>query len=494
MSGVLEIEGERVSEGKSLSMVNALERAFHRYSRKFGYVMELVLPFAILGYLLSQGFVLRSGLMVMISDALWGFLVFNTVILFLSTVLSKAAFKLGISHYIERGYPVTTIRGYEKIVSNINKMVRLGFAIFVAILASLVFYIISVYFGLIPLIYVAISLTLIGFGFTLLLKRPKEAVVEPAGGLLELYTPVEFPIYIDNMFQDTIVSVMDPLTYLKYDDWIYCVKKAVIVPEGLDERTALERAIEKIFLMAMLRKEFPKLIPSDEIVIREIEEVINPKNVDDVIEHEHFGLKNLYRILERFKMAIPEVELMVNRLFLVLRDNLKEFKDSDLYIETTVNSEVKGLRNVGLLVFLFNNSDLFKDRPRPVRVYVRAPGFDPEEVSVDVNLDPKGDFRIESDKLEVVSEEGEDVVGVLSQILQIGDAVWFVLKPKDYGLKTISVCVIENGKVVYGRTLLVDVKRNLLDQIKSVVGGGSIGGGILIPLVKLASAFLTTGF
>ncbi|MHA1594870.1 MAG: hypothetical protein ACTSXX_09030, partial [Candidatus Baldrarchaeia archaeon] len=135
-----------------------------------------------------------------------------------------------------------------------------------------------------------------------------------------------------------------------------------------------------------------------------------------------------------------------------------------------------------------------KDRPRPVRVYVRAPGFDPEEVSVDVNLDPKGDFRIESDKLEVVSEEGEDVVGVLSQILQIGDAVWFVLKPKDYGLKTISVCVIENGKVVYGRTLLVDVKRNLLDQIKSVVGGGSIGGGILIPLVKLASAFLTTGF
>ena len=131
------------------------------------------------------------------------------------------------------------------------------------------------------------------------------------------------------MFQDTIVSVMDPLTYLKYDDWIYCVKEAVIVPKGLDERTALERAIEKIFLMALLRKEFSKLIPSDEIVIREIEEVIRPKDSKKVIEHRYFGLKNLYRILERFKMAIPEVELMVNRLFLVLRDNLKEFKDSD---------------------------------------------------------------------------------------------------------------------------------------------------------------------
>ena len=326
--------------------------------------------------------------------------------------LSIVGFKRGIKRKMREGYPISSIRGIDEVLSNLIKIKRLAQAMFLAILSSIVLFYISVTYGLVPLFYVALGLVLIGFGLTILLKQPKEPALEVAGGLMEYYTPVEYPVYIDNMFGDTVSTVFDPLTWMKYDDWVDDVRDSIIVPKDLDPQTALERAIEKIFLMCLLRKEFPTLI-KENVVDEEISEVIREDRLDFILKHRFFGKKKIYRILKRLKDVIPEIYTIVDRLFLTLRDNLSLFKESNLFVESVVSSEVIGLSDTRILVYMFNNSDEFKYKPRPVSVFVVAPGFEPDRMRVDLNLDPKGEFNIEEKELPIYTSEGRDIVGVL---------------------------------------------------------------------------------
>ncbi len=473
---------------RGLSGLESLEKILHGYIVKIGYYLELVLPFVLVGVMGYYSFSITNGaLIIMLS--LYAIFILNSLIILLEPTIACAGFGLGLKYLKEKGYPVISIRGINEIERNLKRVRLLSIWIFLSVISSFLAFLVSVKYQIIPLVYIALGLVFMGFGLTILFKQPKEAVLEVAGGIMEYYTPIECPIYIDNMFRDTIQTLLDPLTLLKFDDWLYDLKESIKIREDIDEKTALERAVEKIFLMAMLRSEFPKLI-DDKVFDSEISELVKEDRLKFILDHKYFGKKKLLRIMRRLEKNMSEVHRIICSLFLTLRDNLRYFKDSDLFIDIAVESDVLGIRNVRPLIFLFNNSDEYKDKPRPVRVIVMAPDFEPNRFVVDVKLDPKGEFKIVSDELPIYSKEGEDVVGTLSKILQVGDAVWVNLVPKKYGMKTISIIVMEKDRVVYAKTFNVNVRKNWWSLFRGVSGGGSLGVGAIVQVLYVLKYFL----
>ncbi|MCR8487594.1 MAG: hypothetical protein NDP22_04205, partial [Crenarchaeota archaeon] len=198
-----------------------------------------------------------------------------------------------------------------------------------------------------------------------------------------------------------------------------------------------------------------------------------------------YSIADIERFMRRFVSLAPEVALAIERIFLTLRDNLTEFKTSELYFDVIAPESTRGLDGINILVFLFNNSDEYREKARPVKVHIIAPGFEPDRISLDVKLDPKGDFQIVSDRLEPYSKEGEDIVGKLAEILQIGDSIRLRLKPSSYGLKTITVLVEDKGTIITSRQLSIIVKRDLAGFFRKILGSGSMLSGVATLVLKL---------
>lgn len=456
-------------------------KIIHWFANNISYYSVLVLPSAIFVALVSINFDVKHPIIPMITYV-WMLLVFLAFVFFLNALLGKIIFEQDLkSSAQKRGISIFALRGIPTIRSNIKKYVLLSILAFISILISFAFYLLSILYDVAPLVVVAVSLGLIAFGLMLLIKRPKLPIFE-IGALIDFYTPVEFKVYVDNLFQDTLPSILDPLSYIRFDDWTNYVKQFIRVPEGLDQKTALERAVEKIFLLHSLHIDFPKIITRD-ILRDEIAELLKDPSKIDVLENPPsalgmYSFKDIQKFIRRLREMTPEIHLMVNRLFLVLRDNLLEFVRGDLYFDVIAPEITKSSEGVSLYVFLFNNSDEYREKPRPVKIRILAAGFYPRELEIDITLDPKGEFEIKSQELEVYSKEKEDVIGKLSEILQLGDGVWLRLVPDGYGIKTVTVLVEENGRVVRSKQFNIMVKRNILDIFKKLLGSGSILGGV----------------
>lgn len=470
-----------------LLSVREFARFLNTLSSTFCYYTSLVLPFVILGLLAYINFDIKNPLVPVITWV-WILLLSIIALEFLSLLTGKILFERELANLAKRKLiPIRSMRGVDVVRKNVMKN---SYSILVSlILISIAFvsYLGSILYGLIPLLFVAIGLALTVFGIILLIRRPKVPVIE-IGGLLDFYTPVEFKVYIDNMFQDTLPSILDPLSYLKFDDWIDYVSNYLRAPPGIDKQTILERAVEKIFLMSLLHVEFPEKITKDVLYSEIAETLSNPHDIEKLKRPSIPGLYSLAdieRFMRRFVSLAPEVALAIERIFLTLRDNLTEFKTSELYFDVIAPESTRGLDGINILVFLFNNSDEYREKARPVKVHIIAPGFEPDRISLDVKLDPKGDFQIVSDRLEPYSKEGEDIVGKLAEILQIGDSIRLRLKPSSYGLKTITVLVEDKGTIITSRQLSIIVKRDLAGFFRKILGSGSMLSGVATLVLKL---------
>ena len=465
-------------EGIELKIVKYL----HYYSYYIAQSVILIVPLLIAGTLIYWNFNPPSEMINLLLN-IWLFLAINALIIMLTTILMYLSFKGDLRYLKRKGKPIESLKGMEQVGSTIlTKTISTFLITFLAFVSFVTFYV-SIYWNLVPFFYASISLVLITFGLAILLRIPKTPSFMP-GGLMEFYTPREYPLILDNLFMDTLEAFLDPISWIKYDDYKQDLEKMVLPKNGEVTRTDIERAFEKIMLLNYMKVRMPGII-TDDIVRDEIIEVIDEKYYNYLVKNPYLSFKNIRLLLKSLQSRAPEIVTLVDRLYLVLLDNLEEFKNTDLFVDVTAPRLVKGLCRFGLLVFLFNNSDEFKDKRRPVTVRCVAQGFYPEVSEIHITLDPKENFEIKADKLPIFSEGEEDIVGTLPKVLQIGDAVWFSLVPIDYGKKVIRVEVAENGEVVQGRSVVIIVKRDISGLLRNLSGGGSIIGGLGTVLTKI---------
>ncbi|GAG67265.1 unnamed protein product, partial [marine sediment metagenome] len=130
--------------------------------------------------------------------------------------------------------------------------------------------------------YAAIGFTMVGLGLALIIRSLNLKVSE-VNGLQDFYKPTTHQIFLDNFFAEIFSNHLDPITFLKWDDYVLGLQKILNpnfvqkIKQQEPDEMPITFAIEKILFLYYLKYQN---VLSDELFTREMKEVIN---IDDKI-------------------------------------------------------------------------------------------------------------------------------------------------------------------------------------------------------------------
>jgi hypothetical protein len=184
---------------------------------------------------------------------------------------------------------------------------------------------------------------------------------------------------------------------------------------------------------------------------------------------------------------MPEIFVTIDKLVIELTDNLQEFKENnDIWISTSAPEKVVGNADPFRILFfaLNKNTTEFSHQKRQVKFNVSGTqSHYMEEISFNLALDESEELNITSESLPFVSDGSNDILGILSRILQIGDAVWFTFERKSYKSHLFHLSINEGKKgAIYGQTVSIDVTRDLMFYLKTYGGKLSAISGLALPI------------
>ena len=201
----------------------------------------------------------------------------------------------------------------------------------------------------------------------------------------------------------------------------------------------------------------------------------------------YFSKFDIYKIFTYIRQYNPGFFNIIDRLQLELADNIERISNDPIYMDSSAQEVVFLNGELNIMIFLYNN---FPD-PKKYRVKVIAPGFDPEEIVLNLEVEGRGSFEIPKSVIPLTSVDGTDICGVLSTMLENGDTTWITLEPREVGEQTIQVFLeTEDGTIIEGKTRTVRVTKNLKQQLKKLGSIFSLLGGLAVPLVRFLPLIL----
>ncbi|MBA7685689.1 hypothetical protein ES703_94114 [subsurface metagenome] len=246
-------------------------------------------------------------------------------------------------------------------------------------------------------------------------------------------------------------------------------------------------AIEKILFLFYLKYQN---VLSDELFAQEMREVLN---IDDEIfniergllmeNNWYFSKKDIYKIFLFIKKYNPGFFNIIDRLQLELADNIERLAKDPIYMDSSSQEIVYVNDELNIMIYLFNNAP--ENRKYSVRII--APGFDPKELVLDIEVEGRGTFRIPEKPIPLTAMgDTVDICGVLSVMLENGDTTWITLEPRLVGEQTIQIFLESvEGTIIEGKTRSVKVVKNFKDNLKKITSIGSLLGDLAVPLSKM---------
>lgn len=470
-----------------------------------------------------------------VAAVFWFLLLINGLAFLLNGLLIIRSFKKETKKKTEEGFPVESLEGFSAVSRFVKQTLASSSLIFLVVAISFIVFVVSlaviptlqtmiplfpqigellnfdpdspslntdiettVGSFLSPIIMVsAIGLVLIAIGILLLLKIPEKPSFE-VGAFLKYYIPRTTPLILDNLLSDSIIAFIDPITRMRFDEWTDSIKQGLnySFEPNIDPITRLERAREKILLLYYLKKRMPLLL-TEKAFESELAEVIKQDNLLDFKKGKGSGINAeiLEEIFDRLFNQMPEIFLTIDKLVIELTDNLQEFRDNDdIWVRTSAPEKVIGNRNPFRVLFfaLNKNSKEYGLKKRPVNFGVSGPqSHFMEKVSFNLALDEAEDLNIVENELPFISEGSNDILGILSKILQMGDAVWFTFERKSFKPHLFHLTINEGEKgSIYGETVTIEVTRDLMFYIKTYGGKLSAISGLLLPIGSIVLSSL----
>ncbi len=498
---------QEISEPKLSTFLN-------RYCRGYGYILMTILPILVLFFLAMGKFnpkgdptISDINVFVLVAAIFYTLLAINSLLFALNASLLVKGFKDAVKKMAKSGLPVDSVQGFKETNAGINRSFINSLLIVamtaLSYLTFLAFAIYWIYYDLIRdsldineeklrlnLVVLSFALALVAIGITTLIRVPKKPAFHP-GGLIGFYKPTRIPAILDNFLTDSTLAYLDPATRLRFDEWTAAIKTNLKedYEASYDLTTRTERAREKILLLTYLMERFPDVM-TKEIYKNEIEEIILTDGIESFLAtgmDSGISAEVLGKIIKLLIKEIPEIFEVVDQIIVALVENLEDFKEKDLFVRigcpATHIGTVKPLR---VLTFVLNKSVEFKDKKRPVQLHMVTARDDmiPNELSCSLKLDESEGSEIESEELKIVSDEEEDVAGILANLLQIGDAWWIQVQPKTFGAKIITVSIKEGNKgVIYGMSQRVNVARDLNFYLATYGSKLSMLSGVALPFL-----------
>jgi len=479
---------------KELRKIQKLEKRqgiLTGYISKVGKMLLYILPLVlvvitILTFLISEDIILYVIFYIVL--VIYGI---NSLILFYGASLTKKSFQSRLKFERKRGRPIDSLDGFDLLSSKVQRVINLLKIIALVCIVSLVLFIIMLGYDVVELGYAAIGFTMVGLGLALIIRSLNLKVSE-VNGLQDFYKPTTHQIFLDNFFAEIFSNHLDPITFLKWDDYVLGLQKILNpnfvqkIKQQEPDEMPITFAIEKILFLYYLKYQN---VLSDELFAQEMREVIN---IDDEIfniergllmeNNWYFSKKDIYKIFHFIKKYNPGFFNIIDRLQLELADNIERLAKDPIYMDSSSQEIVYVNDELNIMIYLYNN----KPEARNYSVRIIAPGFDPKELVLDIEVEGRGTFRIPEKPIPLTAMGETDICGVLSVMLENGDTTWLTLEPRSVGEQTIQIFLESvDGTIIEGKTRSVKVVKNFKDNLKKITSIGSLLGGLAVPLSKM---------
>ncbi len=473
------------------TMVNSLSRAFNKF---FMVLLALAIFLILMANAFSTTALESRGLGVTLL-ILWGLFTLISFLYLLNGFLLQSNFKANVKAFQLKGKPVKGIRGFDDLVAGMASARNFSLMITLSSVLSLVLYLAAVYGNYSSLssspdnlrslmATMGVTFAFITISVIFIVDYPEDSSFNP-GGLISFYEPDIFPMTLDNLLGDVFKTYIDPITYMDIDEWYADIVSKLDPGFEADEDTFTrrDRAIEKILLVTYLNHSNEKLVTMD-VVRKEFGELFG-ENTEAFLNGDATGLTyaEISKIIKRIEKKAPEPFRLVDRLMLSLTDDYEYFTSLDTYFTVSGKTNQGSVReSSGIITFLLNNTPK-PDRQIKVTMRSDRATVHPDMQSIVLNLDPMTD-SYPKEQPEIIGDE-DDILGILSDILQVGDAVWFRLKSQLFGFKLVTVQVEEiNGTLTAGESLEVKFTKSLGYYVKAYLPKISGAAGLALPVLQ----------
>jgi len=466
------------------------------YMSKVGKLLLFVLPILLVIVTIFTLFIPLSFTLAVIFYAILAIYLFNSIMLFLGANSTESSLKMRLNFERKRGRPIDSLDGFDLLSNNVKRVTNLLKIIALICLVALALFVVMLYMGDLNLGFAAAGFSLVGFGLALLI-RSLNLNIHDVNGLQDFYKPTTHQIFLDNFFGEILSNHLDPVTFLKWDEYLVELNKILTptfiqkVKEQEEDELPITFAIEKILFLYYLK--FQEVL-TEEQFIQELKEVIDVDsdnfNVEKGIFMEggwYFSANDIYKLFNYIKKFNPGFFNIIDRLQLELADNIGRISKDPIYMDSTAQEVVYLNSELNIFCFLFNNSP----EAKKYVIKVNAPGFEPAKLKLNIEVEGRGTFCIPDSPIPLISSEGRDIAGVLSTMLENGDTTWLTLEPREVGEQTVQIFLLsEDGTIIEGKTRAVKVTKNIKDYLKKLGSIGSLIGGLAVPLARILPSML----
>ena len=421
---------------------------------------------------------------------------FNSIMLLLGANSTESSLKLRLNFERKRGRPIDSLDGFDLLANNVKRVTNLLKVISLICFVALVLFVIMLFEIEDILGFAAAGFSLVGLGLALLI-RSLNLNIHDVNGLQDFYKPTTHQIFLDNFFAEILSNHLDPVTFLKWDEYLVELNN-ILTPEFIQkvkeqeaEELPITFAIENLLFLYYLK--FQEVLSENQL-IRELKEIINVDSDNFDVEKGifmeggwYFSMNDIYKLFNYIKKFNPGFFNIIDRLQLELADNIERVSKDPIYMDSTAQEVVYLNSELNIFCFLYNNSP----ESKKYIIKVNAPGFEPNKLKLDIEVEGRGTFIIPDEKIPLISSEKRDIVGVLSTMLENGDTTWLTLEPRETGEQTVQIFLLDkDGTIIEGKTRVVKVSKNIKEYIKKLGSIGSLLGGLAVPLAKILPSML----
>jgi hypothetical protein len=421
---------------------------------------------------------------------------FNSVMLLLGASSTESSLKMRLKFERQRGRPIDSLDGFDLLSSSVKRVTNLLKFIALICFIAIILFVIMILIDFLDIGFAAAGFALVGLGLSILI-RSLNLNIHDVNGLQDFYKPTTHQIFLDNFFAEILSNHLDPVTFLKWDEYLAELNSILTptfiqkVKEQEEDELPITFAIEKILFLYYLK--FQEVLNEGQF-IQELKEVIDVSvdkfNIEKGIFMEgawYFSANDIYKLFNYIKKFNPGFFNVIDRLQLELADNIERISKDPIYMDTTAQEVVYLNSELNIFCFLFNNSP----EAKKYAIKVNAPGFEPAKLKLDIEVEGRGTFTIPNSPIPLISSEGRDIAGVLSTMLENGDTTWLTLEPREVGEQTVQIFLLsEDGTIIEGKTRAVKVTKNIKDYLKKLSSIGSLLGGLAVPLARILPSML----
>ncbi|GAG90020.1 unnamed protein product, partial [marine sediment metagenome] len=287
---------------------------------------------------------------------------FNSIMLFLGANSTESSLKMRLNFERKRGRPIDSLDGFDLLSNNVKRVTNLLKIIALICLVALALFVVMLYMGDLNLGFAAAGFSLVGFGLALLI-RSLNLNIHDVNGLQDFYKPTTHQIFLDNFFGEILSNHLDPVTFLKWDEYLVELNKILTptfiqkVKEQEEDELPITFAIEKILFLYYLK--FQEVL-TEEQFIQELKEVIDVDsdnfNVEKGIFMEggwYFSANDIYKLFNYIKKFNPGFFNIIDRLQLELADNIERISKDPIYMDSTAQEVVYLNSELNIFCFLF---------------------------------------------------------------------------------------------------------------------------------------------